>query len=51
MPSIIDVNDSSSRQSGMTMSPTKMSSVGQDYPPLGTSSHAVTWVSLDMWLS
>jgi len=30
------------------LSPTKKSSVGQDYPPLGTSSHA--WVSSDMWL-
>jgi len=34
----------------MTMSPTKKSPVGQDYPPLGTSSHAVVWVSLDMCL-
>jgi len=24
--------------------------VRQGYPPLGTSSHAVTWVSLDIWL-
>jgi len=31
------------------MSPTKKSSVGQDYPPLGTSSHAIAWVSLDIW--
>jgi len=31
------------------LSPTKKSPIRQDYPPpLGTSSHAVTWVSLDM---
>jgi len=47
-PAIIDTNDISSRQSSMTMSPTKKSSVGQDYPPLWTSSHDVARVSSDM---
>ena len=32
------------------MSPTKQPPVGQDYLPLGTSSPAVAWVSLDMSL-
>jgi len=32
------------------MSPTKKSPVRQEYPPLGTSSHAVAWVSLDKWV-